>query len=332
MLENVASAFAPRFSGCCFDEMVETYAGLSCPFEASPIGPAQNFLWKADVWSDDILTLATGQYQGAWHGRSAPKSPESLLIVLPRSGAVTVNLGRSTAESVPGQMLLINNHEAERFVVTGEHHLSDVLRVNWSVIAQVVSALLETPLNGSLELTPMVNLSAQPGKLIGHLLETIAMGMRDNGVLLRSPIAMSHLTQTLTDMLIRLIPHRFSSNLNNNFPMIAPRSVRRAIDFMQVNISRPITMQMVADAAGVSLRALEKGFNTFKETTPAAYLRAMRLRAVRQDLLDPSNKQLVSEICLKWGFVHFGRFSATYRATYGENPSETKVTARIMLE
>jgi len=229
---------------------------------------------------------------------------------------------------MPGQMLLINNHEAERFVVTGEPHLSDVLRINWSVIEQAVSALLEIPMNGSLELAHTVNLSTQPGNLIGHLVETIAIGMRDNGPLLHYPIAMSHLAQTLADLLIRLVSHRFSARLDNNIPMIAPRSIRRAIDYMQFNIDRPITMQNVAHAAGVSLRALENGFRTFRQTTPAAYLRTIRLRAVREDLLDPFNQQSVSEVCLKWGFFHFGRFSATYRAVYGENPSETKNSAR----
>lgn len=332
MPENAASVSTLRFNGSDFEKLLETFAGLSCPFEATPIGPARNFLWKADAWTNGILTLGTGDYRGSWQGKSVPEAPESLLILLPRSGAFTVDVRRSTAEALPGQMLLINNHEAERFVLTGETHLSDVLRINWSVVAGAISALLETPMNGSLELTPTVNLSTLPGKLIGNLVETIAIGMRNNGPLLHYPIAMSHLTQTLADLLIRTIPHRFSARLDNKIPMIAPRSVRRAVDFMQVNVSRPITMQMVADAAGVSLRALEKGFQTFKQTTPAAYLRTMRLQAVRQDLLDPFNRQSVSEVCLKWGFFHFGRFSATYRAIYGENPSETRNSARIVVE
>ncbi|MBY3258807.1 AraC family transcriptional regulator [Rhizobium laguerreae] len=332
MSENAASVNLPRFNGSDFEKMLQAFAGLACPFEATLLGPARNFLWKADAWTNGILTLATGDYRGSWQGKSIPEAPESLLILLPRSGAFNVDFGRSTVEGLPGQMLLINNHEAERFVLTGETHVSDVLRINRSVVAQAVAALLETPMNGSLELTPTVNLSTLPGKLIGNLVETIAIGMRNNRPLLHYPIAMLHLTQSLADLLIRSIPHRFSARLDNKIPMIAPRGVRRAIDFMHDNVSRPITMQMVADAAGVSLRALEKGFHTFRQTTPAAYLRTMRLRAVRQDLLDAFNQQSVSEVCLKWGFFHFGRFSATYRAIYGENPSETRNSARIIVE
>ncbi|MFB2607146.1 helix-turn-helix domain-containing protein, partial [Rhizobium phaseoli] len=62
----------------------------------------------------------------------------------------------------------------------------------------------------------------------------------------------------------------------------------------------------------------------FKANTPSAYLRTIRLQAVREDLRDPSNRQPLRDICLKWGFFHLGRFAAIYRAAYGENPSDTR--------
>ncbi|URK86411.1 AraC family transcriptional regulator (plasmid) [Rhizobium sp. RCAM05350] len=324
MPDNAPSAFAPRFQGSNFEHMVETFAGNFGPFDASPTGPTRNFLWKADVRSDGTLTLITGQYAAGWHVRTVPETSEWLSVLVPRTGSIDVTLGRTTIEGLPGRILLVNNHEAERFTVRGEPHLSDVLRVDWTVIARTVAAILETPLTGALELAPAVDLSAPSGQLIGSLVQTILIGMRDNGPLLHSPIAMSHLTQTLADLVVRSIPHRFSALLDKKILMIAPRHVRRAIDFMNSNISRPITMQMVAEVAGVSIRSLETGFRAFKQTTPAAYLRMMRMRAVRQELLDPLSQQSVSEICLKWGFFHFGRFSATYRAFYGENPSDTR--------
>jgi transcriptional regulator GlxA family with amidase domain len=135
---------------------------------------------------------------------------------------------------------------------------------------------------------------------------------------------MSHIAQALADLVIRLVPHRLSHLLDHKPNLIAPRHVRRAIEFMRANISQPISMAAVAAAAGVSIRGLQTGFRAFKDTTPLGYLMMLRLQAARQDLLDPGNSRPVSEICLKWGFFHFGRFSAVYKATYGENPSETR--------
>lgn len=284
--------------------------------------PATFQLMTAQIVS--TLSLITSQFDAEWSIRSAPATQERLSVLIPRTGAIDVTTGQSVVDGIPGRLLLANNHETERFSVRGEPHRSDVLLLNWAVIARKVAAILDAPLTRELELAPVVDLSTSSGQMIGSLVQTIMIGMRDDGPLLRSPIAISNLTEALSDMIVRSIPHRLSHLLDRKIHMIAPRHVHRAIEFMHANIDRPFTMQKVADAVGVSIRSLEDGFRSFKEATPAAFLRSMRLRAVREDLLDPSNRQSVRDICLKWGFFHFGRVSAVYRMTYGENPSDTR--------
>jgi AraC-like DNA-binding protein len=324
MQQNDAFEPLPRFHGSDFDEMVETFSRHFGPFDASPTGPARAFKWKADFWTDGTATLITSQYFTGWQVRAEPETPQWLSILQPRDGAIDMTLGRRIIEGLPGKLLLANNHEVERFLVRGAPHLSDVLRLDWTVIAEAAAGLLEIPLNGRLELLPVVDLSHADGQVIGSLVQTIVTGMRDNGPLLRSPVAMSNLTNALADLVVRSVPHRFSHLLGRRPASIAPWHVRDAINFMHANIGRPIAMSMVAEAVGVSARALDTGFRAFRETTPSAYLRAIRLRAAREDLLDPSNRESVKEICLKWGFFHFGRFSAVYREIYGEKPSDTK--------
>ncbi|MEZ2126392.1 MULTISPECIES: helix-turn-helix transcriptional regulator [unclassified Sinorhizobium] len=321
---NAPFNFSPRFQGSTFEHMTETFSDTFGPFDAWPLGRERKFVWKADVQSDGTLSLVTGQYPSEWCVRAVPETAEWLSIIVPREGAINVTLGRKAIEGTPGRLLLVNNHEAERFFVLGEPHLSDVLRLNWIVIAQKMAAILDAPLTRALELSPVVDLSSSSGQLVNNLAQTIINGMRNNGPLLRSPIAMSHLTEAFADLILRSVPHRFSHVLDRKIPLIAPWHVRRAIEFMHANIGQPFTMQDVAGAVGVSVRALETGFRAFRATTPAAHLRTMRLRAVREDLLDPANRQSVRNICLKWGFFHFGRFAALYRVSHGENPSDTR--------
>jgi AraC-like DNA-binding protein len=206
----------------------------------------------------------------------------------------------------------------------GRSNVIDELLINWPLILQTIGQTFEMPFSGSLDLLPELDLSKPEGQLIGNLTETIILGMRDDGPLLQSPIAMAHMTQALADLVVRLVPHRLSHFLENRPALIAPRHVRRAIEFMHANIDQPITMPKVAEAAGVSSRALETGFRAFRGTSPAVYLLTLRLRAARQDLLDPESKETMKAICLKWGFFHFGRFSAVYKTTYGEYPSDTR--------
>ncbi|MGO8477721.1 hypothetical protein ACC739_38175, partial [Rhizobium ruizarguesonis] len=55
---------------------------------------------------------------------------------------------------------------------------------------------------------PILQEMRQPeGQLIGNLTETIILGMREDGTLLQSPIAMAHMTQELADLVVRLVPH-----------------------------------------------------------------------------------------------------------------------------
>lgn len=310
--------------------MVESFAGNFGPFDASPEGRAHDFRWKADIWSDHTLTLITGQYFSGWSVKAVPETAEWLSIIVPRSGACNVTVGRNIVEGTPGQILLFNNHEADRFHVRGEPHLSDVLRLDWKIVTQAVAATLDAPQANALALSAVVDLSSSTGEMIGGLARAIIGGMFNNGPLLHSPIAMSHLAQALADMVVRTVPHRYSHLLHKPSYLIAPVHVRRAVEFMRANVGRPITMPMVAEASGVSLRALENGFKAFKEASPSAYLRAMRLRAVRADLCDPTNRQTVREISLKWGFVHLGRFAAVYRTRYGEKPHDTKKRSRAV--
>lgn len=156
------------------------------------------------------------------------------------------------------------------------------------------------------------------------LWQTIYFGVKDGGPLLQCPIALSNLTEAMADLIIRAVPHAHSHLLQKKIHLISPRHVRRAIDFMQMNISKPLLIREVAEAAEVSVRALEIGFRTFKGRSPSEFLREMRLMSVRNDLLDSGNNAPLSKLCLKWGFFHFGRFSATYQAAFGEKPSETR--------
>jgi len=54
------------------------------------------------------------------------------------------------------------------------------------------------------------------------------------------------------------------------------------------------------------------------------YLRDLRLRGVHQELKDATpGTRTVEGIAYSWGFLHMGRFAASYRRTFGEVPSQT---------
>lgn len=105
--------------------------------------------------------------------------------------------------------------------------------------------------------------------------------------------------------------------------------VRRARDFLQQRIADTVQVSDLCRHLRVSRRALQYAFIDVTGTTPAAYLRLLRLNGARRDLLRSRDGAVqVKEVLARWGFWHFSRFSADYRRMYGELPSATLASAR----
>lgn len=102
------------------------------------------------------------------------------------------------------------------------------------------------------------------------------------------------------------------------------RCVDIARQAMESDPGHPWTAPELARVAHVSVRSLQEAFSRDLQSTPMAVLRSVRLEAAHRTLsMADATETTVSETALQWGFSHFGRFSALYRATYGESPSQT---------
>ncbi|MBX5000800.1 helix-turn-helix transcriptional regulator [Rhizobium lentis] len=328
LAEHEGFGFTPTHKGANFESMVQAFSAGYGVFGAQPLKNDRRFAWAADLRRTEALTVLHSAYQSSWTIRTLEDSPQHLAFFMPHSGSFRLSIGKRTVESGAGHLLMANNHEAGDRVIQGGPHRSDVLFLDWKVVKRTLASLVEPPLSESLDLDPVLDLATQSGQLIGNLLQTIVQGMRNGGPLLSSPLAAAAMSETLAHLVLRFGRHRFSHHLERKkVSLIAPWHVRRAIDYMHANIAEPLTMTMVADGVGVSLRALQTGFKAFRGTSPAGYLRTIRLQAAREHLRDPTNQQSVREICAIWGFAHAGRFSIIYRNTFGESPRDTRLRA-----
>ncbi|MBP2457365.1 AraC-like DNA-binding protein [Clavibacter michiganensis] len=106
----------------------------------------------------------------------------------------------------------------------------------------------------------------------------------------------------------------------------APRMahIRVAVEYLHHNAHLPITPAEAAAAAGISTRVLQLALRRHHGQTPTEYLRGIRLRRVRAQLLDATpTTTTVRSVAEEWGFAHLGRFAASYAGAFGELPSET---------
>ena len=92
---------------------------------------------------------------------------------------------------------------------------------------------------------------------------------------------------------------------------------------MRAAPDRPLDLAALGAISRVSPRTLQRHFRVFLGRTPQAVLQDIRFERARRDLLRASSTATVTDIALRCGFAHLGRFSIEYRKRYGEKPSET---------
>lgn len=104
---------------------------------------------------------------------------------------------------------------------------------------------------------------------------------------------------------------------------LLPRGLKKAIEWLEAEPSRPWRVEELAAVCGVAPRTLQKHFRHFVGRAPLAFLRELRLERAHQELLRGSQDASITEIATAHGFAHLGRFAIQYRRRYGESPSAT---------
>jgi AraC-like DNA-binding protein len=103
----------------------------------------------------------------------------------------------------------------------------------------------------------------------------------------------------------------------------ALRAALRAEVLILAEPDAPHSVESLARAAGVSERSLCRGFQRLRGCGPMAAVRRVRLQLVHRDLLAAGPDGRVTDMAMRWGFYHLGRFSRLYAAQFGELPSAT---------
>lgn len=111
-------------------------------------------------------------------------------------------------------------------------------------------------------------------------------------------------------------------------PASAPRGagrgdVSRLEEYIQANWDRPLMIEDIAQACGVSVRSVFERFKRQRGVSPLTVLRNVRLDNARRLLLAGDNQQSVIDIAFRCGFSSLGHFAKRYRERFGELPSAT---------
>lgn len=167
-------------------------------------------------------------------------------------------------------------------------------------------------------LPDQVDLSTAAGQNWIGLLRSIVAQVRGGEGLWQTPVVAEQLSGALTGAFVLAV----MPDAGEAAPR--PRIVKRVLDGIDEDPSLPWTATDMAEVAGVSVRRLQEGFREYLGMCPRDYLLDVRLSRIHDHLAagDPS-ATTVTDVALRWGITHTGRFAAAYRRKYGCAPSET---------
>jgi transcriptional regulator GlxA family with amidase domain len=154
------------------------------------------------------------------------------------------------------------------------------------------------------------------------------------------------------DMMLSLIGQDFGENLVNRvceqqltdrvrspndrqrLPLRARLGVQNSkvlsiIELMEGNLSEPLSLLDIADAADLSRRQVERLFRQEMGRSPARYYLEIRLDRARHLLVQSAMP--VVEVAVACGFVSASHFSKCYREIYNRTPQQERAERKLLI-
>lgn len=307
------------FSTTDVDEAREQVARVFCDHKLKPRERAT----RLDAWQN-MARLGSTAVGAMGYGAEVEIDPGTLgdfyLLMLPYAGGASIQHGgqRTNVTSACGSIL---NPEDPTLMEWSAECAQLMVRIDRYALERQLSVMLGGVSVPSIRFDlamPAIGGTARWWQLVNMLMDSL-----DAPTVVPNSLATSLHESLLLVSLLDCQVHSYSDKLSKEPKSIAPRHVRHVETYIAENADQPLTVEDLVAVSGVSARALFDGFRRFRDTSPLAYLRSVRLARVRQQLLNPSKDETVSTVAMQWGFYQLGRFAAVYKATYGETPSET---------
>jgi AraC-like DNA-binding protein len=199
-----------------------------------------------------------------------------------------------------------------------------LLRIDSGLVEREFRAWTGGDESGGIEFDmPPVDDMAKVGTLARYV-RMVCDDLKNEASNLSHPLVASRVASGLVSLLLASMPHNKTRAIEKAGKATAPFFVRRAEQFIEEHAREAIVLADLTGVAGVSTRALQMGFRRFRDTTPMAHLRSIRLELARAELVKAGRQGgSVATVANAFGFGHLGRFARDYEARFGELPSHT---------
>jgi len=159
-----------------------------------------------------------------------------------------------------------------------------------------------------------------------RLREVVQFLVAERGAALASELVAATLYRHAAAIVLNLFPQRQDPATRPASVQALQAGYRRAVRYIDDYASLPLTLEDIAEAAGLPTAQLDAAFRWHSPSGGSAseYLRGVRLSAARHDLLSGvrDGTDTVQAVAHRWGFLP-SAFTRAYRVRYGESPART---------
>jgi AraC-like DNA-binding protein len=186
-----------------------------------------------------------------------------------------------------------------------------------------LSKLINRPVEQPISFDLGFDLTSDAGRSLLATVRFLRQELARSAGIATIPAARDQLESLLLTQVLVAIPNNFTELLRAPEAPAKHAQVRRVIDLIEAHPERDLTLAELAHAAGTTARALQRGFRVVVGMSPTAYVRVVRLDRVHAELLSRAGTASVTDVAMRWGFFHLGRFAQQYRERFGVLPSQT---------
>lgn len=291
----------------------------SLNFVASPRLTPGNMDVPFDARLDRIrvgsITMMRRQQSVSLTGETTGVARDSVLVTLPPIGGKGhLSFGRESGDLTASAGLIDDINEATCLRTSADADWMSII-IPRASLEQTCSALIGRRPKTPLRFAPRID---------GHALKWVhflfAAAQGSEAAALHKLLAVN-LEQVVISGLLLSQPHSHTDHLTDPVGPALPKTLRRAIVYMEDHLGDPITIADVAAHVGVGVRSLQLAFQGNKGCTPKAWLQNRRLDQAYAALI--AGGKTVTEVAFAWGFSNPGDFAVLYRHRFGCTPSQT---------
>lgn len=282
--------------------------------------------FRLDLTRSERLTVGQMTYgaQATVHG---PPMRNCYHVNLPMTGESTA-IQHGVRASCAGGDAAIIFLPGEPFLVSlsgdsRQYHL----KLPKDALEAHAAKLVGAPEVTEIEFDLTFNLRTRPGQALLAMINLLYSELSRPGGFAHQPAAARELESAVMTSVLLAIPNKLTRELVDRPSNRDRRSrIRQVLAYIDTRPASQPTAADLAARAGMSLRALQSGFQDFVGMSPTTYLRGVRLDRAHSELMTGAS---VTDVATRWGFFHLGRFAQYYRERFDTLPSDTARRARL---